>query len=69
MRKQVNIGTYQKVKEVFSENPKSSYTSTIIRDLLKCDYYSVKLVIEILIKEKFIKETKGKYKLKRGKLW
>lgn len=63
MRKQVNMGTYMKVKDYFKEYPDKEFTATALRDDLNIDYLSVKLVLDTLMTEKFIKVENNKYKL------
>ena len=61
MRKNVNFSTYQKVKEFFEKNKGKKFNKTKIRDETNVDYESVKLIIESLHKERFIKKVKSEY--------
>ena len=62
-RTEVNMGTYMKIKDFLKKNPDKEFSPTEIRDEMNSDYYSVKLVVEMLKKEKIITRTKeGKYK-------
>jgi len=64
MRKTISLNTYLKIKNFFISNSKDEFAPTYIRDKLNLDYYSVKLVLSILLKEKFIRKRKEKYKLR-----
>jgi hypothetical protein len=65
MRKQVNTGTYFMIKQHFLDNPDRDFAPTAIRDELTLDYYSVKVVLEMLVEEKAINIENGRFKLRR----
>jgi hypothetical protein len=65
IRRQVELGTYQKVKEVFDKNKDKEFSLTNLRDQLKIDYDSVIFIVGLLMNEKYIKKIKKKYKLRR----
>ena len=64
IRKQVNIGTFLRVRKHFEDNRYEEFTTTSIRDELKIDYLSVKLILQILVADKTIKKTDNKYKMR-----
>lgn len=64
-RKQVSLGTYTAIKEFFSKNKELIFAPTFIRDQLNLDYLSVKLVLDVLVKEGFIEKEGKKFKYKR----
>jgi len=51
-----NLKTYQRIKDFFVKNKDGEFTPAKIRNKLGIDYYSVKFVLVVLIKDKFIKE-------------
>jgi len=61
MRKQVTLGNYVRVKNLFLKAPDMYFSSTSIRDALNIDYYSVKFIINHLLKEDIIKEVDGRF--------
>jgi hypothetical protein len=61
-RKQVSLGTYTKIKELFSKNPELTFAPTFIRDELNLDYLSVKLCLTTFLKEHFIVKEDNRYK-------
>jgi hypothetical protein len=61
MRKQVTLGNYVRVKNLFLKAPDMYFSSTSIRDTLNIDYYSVKFIINHLLKEDIIKEVDGRF--------
>lgn len=64
MRKTVSIGTYNRIKKFFGQNPKDSYTVTWLRNSLKIDYQSVQHCLILLHKEKIISRKANRYKAK-----
>ena len=61
MRKQVTLGNYVRVKNLFLKAPDMYFSLTSIRDALNIDYYSVKFIINHLLKEDIIKEVDGRF--------
>ena len=64
MRATIQISTYDKVRELFEQNKGKEYSRTSIRDELRIDYESLKMILERLLKEKFIVQTGNRFRLK-----
>lgn len=61
MRKNVNLATYTKVKDFFEKHRGEKFAQTRISEDTNTDYDSTKLIIENLLKEKFIKKKENRY--------
>jgi len=66
MRKQVTLGNYVRVKNLFLKAPDMYFSLTSIRDTLNIDYYSVKFIIDHLLKEGTIQKVENKYKRRKN---
>jgi len=60
MRKNVNLSTYLRVKRIF-ESKKGKIKFSEIRNSLCIDFFSLKLCLQNLLDEGYIKEKDGIY--------
>jgi hypothetical protein len=58
MRKQITVGTLQKIREFLQKQPEP-LPFTQIRDALSVDYHSLHIALKLLIQEKAIRKQKN----------
>jgi hypothetical protein len=65
MRETIQISTYDRVKALFAENKNREFSRTSIRDELRIDFHSVKMVLDRLLIESFITQSGSRFKYKK----